>query len=94
MTDQEKIAELEAKIAQMQQEQQPKPKMNIKMGNKQNVVVGGAALKQRFPVTLRGPVCGGIFSVCQDVRYREPCATARSAAKHFRSAVRRPLAHA
>ena len=55
MTDQEKIAELEAKIAQMQQEQQPKPKMNIKMGNKQNVVVGGAALKQRFPVTLYAP---------------------------------------
>ena len=55
MTDQEKIAELEAKIDQMQQEQQPKHKMNIKMCNKQNLLVGGAALKQRFPVTLYAP---------------------------------------
>ena len=53
MTDEEKIAELEAKIAEY--ENKDKPKMTIKLGNKQNVVVGGAALKQRFPVTLYAP---------------------------------------
>jgi hypothetical protein len=30
-------------------------KLNIKLGNKQNVVVGGEALGQRFPVTLYAP---------------------------------------
>ena len=29
--------------------------LRIKPGNKQNVVVGGAALGQRFPVTLYAP---------------------------------------
>ena len=66
MTDEEKIAELEAKIAQMQQEQ-PKPKMNIKMGNKQNVVVGGAALKQRFPVSLYAPSWVALLEYKDDI---------------------------
>ena len=30
-------------------------KLNIKLGNKKNVVVGGKALGQRFPVTLYAP---------------------------------------
>ena len=55
MTEQQKIAELEAKLASLQSQQREpveKPAMYIKFGNKRNVVVGGKALKQRFPVSL------------------------------------------
>ena len=55
MTEQQKIQELEAKLAALQSQQREpveKPAMYIKFGNKRNVVVGGKALKQRFPVTL------------------------------------------
>ena len=58
MTEQQKIAELEAKLAALQEQQREpveKPAMYIKFGNKRNVVVGGKALKQRFPVTLYAP---------------------------------------
>jgi len=58
MTEQQKIAELEAKLAALQSQQreaEEKPSMYIKLGNKRNVVVGGKALKQRFPVTLYAP---------------------------------------
>jgi hypothetical protein len=58
MTEQQKIAELEAKLATLQNQQreaEEKPSMYIKLGNKRNVVVGGKALKQRFPVTLYAP---------------------------------------
>mgnify|MGYP001405039850 FL=1 len=58
MTEQQKIAELEAKLASLQSQQREpveKPAMYIKFGNKRNVVVGGKALKQRFPVTLYAP---------------------------------------
>ena len=58
MTEQQRIAELEAKLAALQSQQreaEEKPSMYIKLGNKRNVVVGGKALKQRFPVTLYAP---------------------------------------
>jgi hypothetical protein len=58
MTEQQRIAELEAKLAALQDQQrepEEKPSMYIKFGNKRNVVVGGKALKQRFPVTLYAP---------------------------------------
>ena len=58
MTEQQLIAELEAKVAALQSQQrktEEKPSMYIKLGNKRNVVVGGKALKQRFPVTLYAP---------------------------------------
>jgi hypothetical protein len=58
MTEQQKIAELEAKLASLQSQQresEKKPSMYIKLGNKRNVVVGGKGLKQRFPVTLYAP---------------------------------------
>ena len=58
MTEQQKIAELEAKLASLQSQQREpveKPAMYIKFGNKRNVVVGGKALQQRFPVSLYAP---------------------------------------
>ena len=58
MTEQQKIQELEAKLAALQSQQREpveKPAMYIKFGNKRNVVVGGKALKQRVPVTLYAP---------------------------------------
>lgn len=48
--DQE-IAALKARLAELE-DVQP---LTIKFGNKRNVVVGGPALKQRFPVTLYAP---------------------------------------
>lgn len=53
MTDKEReIEELKAKLAALEGE---KP-LNIKLGNKRNVVVGsGGGLGQRFPVTLYAP---------------------------------------
>lgn len=51
MNDKDRIAELEK---QLQEAVTVKP-LNIKIGNKQNVVVGGPALGQRFPVTLYAP---------------------------------------
>jgi hypothetical protein len=70
MDEQQKIAELEAKLAVraggiralearvtalQNQQAEEKPSMYIKLGNKRNVVVGGKALGQRFPVTLYAP---------------------------------------
>ena len=58
MSEQQYIQELEAKLAALQSQQRDpveKPAMYIKFGNKRNVVVGGKALKQRFPVTLYAP---------------------------------------
>ena len=58
MTESQKIAELEAKVASLQNQQREpveKPAMYIKFGQKRNVVVGGKALKQRFPVSLYAP---------------------------------------
>jgi hypothetical protein len=70
MTEQQKIAELESKLAVkasvmqaleakvttlQNQQAEEKPSMYIKLGNKRNVVVGGKALRQRFPVTLYAP---------------------------------------
>ena len=49
MNDQDRIAELEAELACVKSRQG----LAIKIGNKENVVVGG--LTQRFPVTLYAP---------------------------------------
>ena len=53
MTDAERIADLEAQLKAARGIE--KPKLTIKFGNKRNVVVGGPALGQRFPVTLYAP---------------------------------------
>lgn len=45
------VEELRAEIARLKG-QQEEDRLTIKIGNKQNVVVGGKALGQRFPVTL------------------------------------------
>ncbi len=47
MTTEELMAELASR--------DDSPTLNIKIGNKENVVVGGPALGQRFPVTLYAP---------------------------------------
>lgn len=49
MNDAQRIAELEA---QLKEEKSKSTSLNIKIGNKENVVVGGPALGQRFPVSL------------------------------------------
>jgi hypothetical protein len=49
MTEQARIAELEAELAALKG---PVVGLTVKFGNKRNVVVGGKALGQRFPVTL------------------------------------------
>lgn len=51
MTNEERIAELEAQLAQYRDDS----KLTIKLGNKKNVVVGGKGLGQRFPVSLYAP---------------------------------------
>lgn len=53
MTRDEELEMLRAKVAEL--EEVSKPRLNIKFGNKRNVVVGGPALGQRFPVTLYAP---------------------------------------
>lgn len=53
MTEAQRIAQLEAELAQLKGTSSTK--LNIKLGNKRNVVVGGKALGQRFPVTLYAP---------------------------------------
>ena len=71
MTEQQKIAELEAKLAAMQNQQREpveKPAMYIKFGNKQNVVVGGKALKQRFPVSLYAPSWLALLDRADEIR--------------------------
>ena len=71
MTEQQKIAELEAKLAAMQDQQREpveKPAMYIKFGNKQNVVVGGKALKQRFPVSLYAPSWLALLDRADEIR--------------------------
>lgn len=49
MNDSKRIAELEA---QLKEEKVKSNSINIKIGNKENVVVGGPGLGQRFPVSL------------------------------------------
>lgn len=52
----DRIAELERQLAEARREAGEKETLPIKIGNKQNVVVGsGGALGQRFPVTLYAP---------------------------------------
>ena len=71
MTEQQKIAELEAKLASLQSQQREpveKPAMYIKFGNKQNVVVGGKALKQRFPVSLYAPSWIALLDHADEIR--------------------------
>jgi hypothetical protein len=54
MTDAERIAQLEAELASLKGSEAP-GRLNVKIGNKRNIVVGGKALGQRFPVTLYAP---------------------------------------
>ena len=71
MTEQQKIAELEAKLASLQNQQREpveKPAMYIKFGNKRNVVVGGKALKQRFPVSLYAPSWLALLDHADEIR--------------------------
>ena len=71
MTEQQKIAELEAKLASLQpQQREPveKPAMYIKFGNKRNVVVGGKALTQRFPVSLYAPSWIALLDHADEIR--------------------------
>ena len=62
MTDSARIAELEAELARY------KSKLTIKMGNKQNVVVGGSALGQRFPMTLYAASWLTLLDHADDIR--------------------------
>lgn len=57
-------AELEAELARIRQE---KP-LHIKIGNKQNVVVGGPGLRQRFPVTLYAPGWVALLEAAEDIK--------------------------
>ena len=71
MTEQQKIAELEAKLASLQSQQREpveKPAMYIKFGNKRNVVVGCKALKQRFPVSLYAPSWIALLDHADEIR--------------------------
>jgi hypothetical protein len=71
MTEQQKIAELEAKLATLQNQQrepEEKPSMYIKLGNKRNVVVGGKALRQRFPVTLYAPSWLALLEQAEEIK--------------------------
>lgn len=66
MTDQDRIAELERQLAEARGE--VKQQLNIKFGNKRNVVVGGPALKQRFPVTLYAPSWLVLLDHAEEIR--------------------------
>jgi hypothetical protein len=64
-TEAQRIAELEAQLAQLKGN---KPSITIKIGNKQNVVVGGTGLKQRFPVTLYAQGWLALLDAADDIR--------------------------
>lgn len=50
------VVDLEIKVGPVGENGEVETKrLTIKQGNKQNVVVGGPALGQRFPVTLYAP---------------------------------------
>jgi len=50
----DRVAALKAELAK-EEAKLPHEPLTIKFGNKRNVVVGGKALGQRFPVTLYAP---------------------------------------
>ena len=64
-TEAQRIAELEAQLAQLKGS---KPSITIKIGNKQNVVVGGTGLQQRFPVTLYAQGWLALLDAADDIR--------------------------
>ena len=64
MTNEERIAQLKAELAELE----PAEKLNIKIGNKRNVVVGGKALGQRFPVTLYAPSWLAVLDQADEIR--------------------------
>ena len=50
------LEQLRAEVARLKEKEKASNQLlNIKFGNKRNVVVGGPALGQRFPVTLYAP---------------------------------------
>ena len=51
-----KVVDLDIKVGSVDENGEVATKrLTIKIGNKENVVVGGPALGQRFPVTLYAP---------------------------------------
>jgi hypothetical protein len=66
MSNAAEIAELEAKLAALKGTEASK--LNIKLGNKRNVVVGGKALGQRFPVTLYAPSWLVVLDHAEEIR--------------------------
>jgi hypothetical protein len=59
-----RIEELEAELERLTIDQ----KLTIKIGNKNNVVVGGKALGQRFPVTLYAPSWLKVLDQADEIR--------------------------
>ena len=64
-TEAQRIAELEAQLAELKGN---KPRITIKIGNKQNVVVGGPGLQQRFPVTLYAQGWIALLDAADEIR--------------------------
>tara|TARA_R110000868_G_scaffold408583_1_gene691957 strand:+ start:657 stop:893 length:237 start_codon:yes stop_codon:yes gene_type:complete len=64
MSEAERIAELEAQLAALTEDQ----KLTIGFGNKGNVKVGGKALGQRFPVTLYAPSWLKVLDQADEIR--------------------------
>ena len=64
MSESERIAELEAQLAALKDDD----KLTIGFGNKGNVKVGGKALGQRFPVTLYAPSWLKVLDQADEIR--------------------------
>jgi len=58
----------DAEIARLKAELAKKNDLNVKIGNKRNVVVGGPALGQRFPVTLYAPSWLVLLDHAEEIR--------------------------
>jgi len=66
MTEAQEIQALKDELAALRA--QKEDKLTIKIGNKQNVVVGGKALGQRFPVTLYAPSWIKVLDQAEEIR--------------------------
>jgi len=64
MSESERIAELEAQLEALKDDD----KLTIGFGNKGNVKVGGKALGQRFPVTLYAPSWLKVLDQADEIR--------------------------
>jgi hypothetical protein len=65
-TAMDEIARLKAELEEARNES--KKKLNIKFGNKRNVVVGGPNLGQRFPVSLYAPSWLVLLDNAEEIR--------------------------